>query len=123
MGDTSIEVADVNLFKPGDILKLDRIADADPNGNSFGKDGVGTEWRLDLTYILRVKSNAPSSSGPPLDEYRSVAQYVELASMYLDSKPEFFGDFVWPPVNPFGSTHETRVMDLPAKVRYDREFK
>lgn len=83
MGDTSIEVADASLFKSGDILKLDRIADADAdiNGNSFGKDGIGTEWRLDLTYILRVKSSTPSSSGPPSDEYRSVAQYVEVASI------------------------------------------
>jgi hypothetical protein len=81
--DTSIEVADASLFKPGDILKLDRIADAeaDPNGNSFGKDGIGTEWRLDLTYILRVKGSKPSSTGPPSEEYRPVAQYVEVASV------------------------------------------
>jgi len=94
--DTRIEVADAGLFKPGDILKLDRIADADadPNGNAFGKDGIGTEWRLDMTYILRVKSSnslalGPSDDGyrptalmgPPSDEYRSVAQYIELDSI------------------------------------------
>ena len=83
-GDTRIEVAAAALFKSGDILKLDRLADADadPNGNAYGKDGVGTEWRLDYTYILRVKSATPSPTGPPADEYRSVAQYVEVASIH-----------------------------------------
>jgi len=89
-GDTSIEIAGAALFKPGDILKLDRIADteADPNGDASGKNGIGTEWRLNLTYILRTKNSEssafelpPASFGPPSDEFRPVAQYIEIASI------------------------------------------
>jgi hypothetical protein len=41
------------------------------------------------------------------------------ASMYLASKPPFFGTYAWPWVEPTGSTAATRVLTLPAKARYD----
>jgi len=41
------------------------------------------------------------------------------ASMYLTSKPAFFGSERWPWVEPEGSTEGERVSVLPAKARYD----
>jgi hypothetical protein len=37
-------------------------------------------------------------------------------SLYLTSKPEFFGSYTWPWVDPTGST---KVYTLPAKARFD----
>ena len=37
-------------------------------------------------------------------------------SLYLESKPAFFGDLPWPWVDP---TAETRMHTLPAKARFD----
>jgi len=37
-------------------------------------------------------------------------------SLYLNSKPAFFGSNVWPWVDPFGST---KTYTLPAKARFD----
>jgi hypothetical protein len=38
------------------------------------------------------------------------------SSLYLASKPAFFGNYTWPWVEPSGST---RVYTLPAKKRFD----
>jgi hypothetical protein len=40
-------------------------------------------------------------------------------SLYLTSKPPFFGDLPWPWVNPLGATPAERVGTLPAKARFD----
>ena len=40
-------------------------------------------------------------------------------SLYLTSKPGFFGPLAWPWVNPTAATASARVMALPAKARYD----
>ena len=40
-------------------------------------------------------------------------------SLYLTSKPAFFGSNPWPWVNPLGTTASERVGTLPAKARYD----
>jgi hypothetical protein len=40
-------------------------------------------------------------------------------SLYLTSKPAFFGSNSWPWVNPSGSTDADRVRVLPARVRFD----
>lgn len=40
-------------------------------------------------------------------------------SLYLQSKPAFFGSFAWPWVDPTGSSRAQRVKTLPAKARYD----
>jgi len=58
---------------------------------------------------------------------KSAAQYQNPAngdttlpnSMYLTSKPGWFGDYTWPWVDPTQSTHALRVKTLPAKQRYD----
>lgn len=63
---------------------------------------------LDFNYIEKTVYNNPENPVKTLPN-----------SLYLDSKPAFFGNLVWPPVNPFGATHEERVMNLPAKKRYD----
>jgi hypothetical protein len=60
-------------------------------------------------------------------DYSSSAQYVNPSnsvtalppSLYLTSKPAFFGDHAWPWVDPAGTTHAERVMTLPAKARFD----
>jgi hypothetical protein len=39
-------------------------------------------------------------------------------SLYLKNKPEFFGEYLWPPVNPFGAGHNNRITGLPAQDRY-----
>lgn len=41
------------------------------------------------------------------------------SSLYLSSKPAFFGSLYWPWVNPFGSTENERIRTLPAKARFD----
>jgi hypothetical protein len=41
------------------------------------------------------------------------------ASLYLSSKPAFFGSNPWPWVDPEAGTQATRVQVLPAKVRFD----
>ena len=41
------------------------------------------------------------------------------ASLYLTSKPAFFGNYVWPWVDPTASSASGRVGTLPAKARYD----
>jgi hypothetical protein len=38
------------------------------------------------------------------------------SSLYLASKPAFFGDSPWPWVDPVGST---KLYTLPARARYD----
>ena len=38
-------------------------------------------------------------------------------SLYLTSKPAFFGSYPWPWVDPVGAV---KLQTLPAKVRYDR---
>ena len=40
-------------------------------------------------------------------------------SFYLTSKPAFFGNYVWPWVEPTASTAAGRVGTLPAKARFD----
>jgi len=40
-------------------------------------------------------------------------------SLYLKSKPAFFGNYTWPPVDPTAPTFETQVSPLPAKDRYE----
>lgn len=40
-------------------------------------------------------------------------------SLYLTSKPTFFGPYAWPWVEPTASSPSSRVMTLPAKARYD----
>jgi hypothetical protein len=41
-------------------------------------------------------------------------------SLFLTSKPAFFGNLAWPWINPLGATPADRVKTLPAKDRYDR---
>jgi hypothetical protein len=60
-------------------------------------------------------------------EYRTPTLYSNPAnpvttlpdSLYLTSKPAFFGSNVWPWIDPAGATHADRVKVLPAKARYD----
>jgi hypothetical protein len=60
-------------------------------------------------------------------DYKSNAQYDNPAnavktlpdSLYLTTKPDFFGWNPWPWVVPSGSTHVDRVKTLPAKARFD----
>jgi hypothetical protein len=60
-------------------------------------------------------------------DYKTKSQYDNPAnpvktlpdSLYLTSKPAFFGSLRWPWVNPAGATHQDRVKTLPAKARYD----
>ncbi|HEY0840445.1 MAG TPA: hypothetical protein VGD74_09695, partial [Vulgatibacter sp.] len=47
------------------------------------------------------------------------AQRTLPDSLYLRSKPGFFGSTPWPWVNPLGATEGDRVGTLPAKARYD----
>jgi hypothetical protein len=42
------------------------------------------------------------------------------ASLYLKTKPAFFGDHAWPAIGPDVDLH---LGFLPAKVRYDHELK
>jgi hypothetical protein len=42
-------------------------------------------------------------------------------SLYLTSKPAFFGTDVWPWVEPTGATDTARLGTLPAKVRFDAD--
>jgi hypothetical protein len=39
-------------------------------------------------------------------------------SMYLTEAPEFFSGYTWPPVNPGGDSHDTRVFRLPAEDKW-----
>jgi hypothetical protein len=41
-------------------------------------------------------------------------------SLFLTSKPDFFGDLPWPWIDPTGAIAGDRVKTLPAKDRYDR---
>jgi len=49
----------------------------------------------------------------------SNSNHVLPPSLYLTSKPSFFGSNPWPWVEPTASTDAGRVMVLPAKVRFD----
>jgi hypothetical protein len=54
-------------------------------------------------------------------QYRNPANPVVTLpnSLYLSSKPAFFGSLAWPWVDPAGTTDALRVKTLPAKARYD----
>ena len=60
-------------------------------------------------------------------DYHSNSQYVNPSnpetqlpnSLYLQSKPAFFGSYAWPWVDPAGTSNEERVKTLPAKARYE----
>jgi hypothetical protein len=41
------------------------------------------------------------------------------SSLYLSSKPAFFGSNPWPWVDPTAGSQATRLQVLPAKVRFD----
>jgi hypothetical protein len=80
------------------------------------------------TCALPIYGQAYSLFHRHLDyDYKTNAQYDNPAnsvktlpnSLYLTSKPAFFGNCPWPWVNPAGATHADRVKWLPAKNRYD----
>jgi len=48
--------------------------------------------------------------------WESLAQQALPPSLYLSSKPGFFGNYPWPWVDPTGST---KIYTLPAKARYE----
>jgi hypothetical protein len=60
-------------------------------------------------------------------DYKTNSQYKNPAnpistlpsSLYLTSKPAFFGSLPWPWVDPAGATPSDRVNTLPARARYD----
>jgi hypothetical protein len=53
--------------------------------------------------------------------YRNPANAVTALpnSLYLASKPSFFGTATWPWIDPTGATADERVKILPAKARFD----
>jgi hypothetical protein len=55
-----------------------------------------------------------SDSGEPGCQGGS-SDTVLPSSLYLSSKPSWYGSCTWPPINPSGPT----VSDIPAKVRYE----
>ena len=80
-------------------------------GADFGDDGMAFEnfhRHLDFDYMTQSQYNNPANPVSTLPQ-----------SLYLDSKPLFFGPNVWPWVDPAGSQHVDRVKVLPAKARYD----
>ena len=80
-------------------------------GADFGDDGMAFEnfhRHLDFDYMTQsqyINPDNPENTLPP--------------SLYLESKPAFFGSEQWPWVDPAGATHADRVKVLPAKARYD----
>ena len=108
------------------------IADADPN-NLNADDGAVYMWQLGYN-----EDSWPNTADPLVISrtYRDGNfDYVSNAvawdatdtghtippSMYLSSKPGFFGDNPWPWVEPTGSTDAARLGVLPAKARFDAD--
>ncbi|MEO0479609.1 MAG: LamG-like jellyroll fold domain-containing protein [Planctomycetota bacterium] len=74
-------------------------------------DGFASQWfhrHLDFDYATSTQFVNPESSVSTLPN-----------SLYLESAPAFFDGFTWPWIYPSGESHEQRVLQLPAKVRYD----
>jgi len=80
-------------------------------GADFGDNGMAFRHfhrHLDFDYFTQtqyVNPNNPERTLPP--------------SLYLESKPDFFGSEDWPWVDPAGASHAERIKVLPAKARYD----
>jgi hypothetical protein len=86
-GDQQITVNNAYNFSAGDILMVDRIATAEVNGGddrgaSLAING-GEEFRKGNPYMMRTPGLNHASQGPAsaAGEYRSVRQYVEVASV------------------------------------------
>ncbi|MEO0480982.1 MAG: LamG-like jellyroll fold domain-containing protein [Planctomycetota bacterium] len=80
-------------------------------GADFGDDGMAFEFfhrHLDFDYKTNSQYNNPEN---PVN--------VLPPSLYLETRPAFFGNLEWPWINPAGSSHGERVRVLPAKARYD----
>ena len=108
------------------------VADADPN-NLNADDGAVYMWQIgyeegtfpnvaDPTVVARTyrdgnydyvsnvvtwDSSDPNHTVPP--------------SLYLTSKPAFFGSSTWPWIEPTGATDADRIGTLPARVRFDAD--
>jgi hypothetical protein len=85
------------------------------NGQKPGADYMddGTAYRhfhrhLDFDYFSNSQYRNPSNAVTALPN-----------SLYLASKPAFFGSYEWPWIDPAASTFETKVKVLPAKARFD----
>lgn len=118
-------VGNVLLVPGGGVYQIDhrkgpRLSDATIWRIGGGVDGRGD--RLDdgtaLSRLYR-HGNWDSVSGAVVWHEKNPHRSLP-PSLYLSSKPPFFGDTPWPWVEPTGATDAERVRTLPAKQRYDR---
>lgn len=91
-----------------------------PANNAVGSDGDGRQ----ATYTTRCQEllyrhgNWNSVNATVLWDGGN-ADHSLPSSAFITSKPGFFGDLPWPPINPEGSTTALRNQGVPAQVRYD----
>jgi hypothetical protein len=64
---------------------------------------------LDYEYITNTLYNNPDNKVKTLPD-----------SLYLTGRPDYFAGYTWPPVDPYGNSHKTRVSGLPAQDRINR---
>ncbi len=87
----------------------------------MGYDGSGdgrhdaVQHEVRLTTFWHENWDRFYRGGPAFSDPRSVSPQLP-ASLYLASKPAFFGDLAWPPIGP---DRAPQTGTIPAKMRYD----
>jgi hypothetical protein len=100
---SAIYLIGTNCWNPGSGSSLS-ASDYVDNGHTYSY----FHRHLDYDYVSNSQYSNPANPESNLPE-----------SLYLESKPAFFGSADWPWVDPAGSSHAQRVKTLPAKARYD----
>jgi hypothetical protein len=101
-----------------------------PNGTITFQDSEAWKiWRLGFEegeWTGPIPDPEVAASLLRIGNYDNVRNQIDLApavalpdSLFLASKPAFFGALPWPPVDPSGASAGARVGTLPAKARFD----
>jgi hypothetical protein len=96
------------------------VADSDSSyiwrlgGNGDG--GVGGNWDNGMAKTNLFRHGNWDAVTGAIADWQSGYSTILPSSLYLATKPVFFGNYTWPWVDPTGST---KLYTLPAKARYD----
>jgi hypothetical protein len=89
------------------------------NFNNTDQSQFDPNWATSTYYTTLLRSANYDYVNNALDVDTRPGGYNFPDSMYLSSKPSFFGTNAWPPYDPFGANDAARTKTLPAKARFD----
>lgn len=87
-------------------------------GSGLTNAAENRNWAYNRFYWAYDFNYASNAVEPPREEGWDIPPKELPDSLYFSSAPSYFEGCVWPPVNPFGSDHQSRVNKLPARERF-----